>query len=108
MAYLVTTITSPVERDATLLFQAAGEPLLFLNGKKITAQPVDAGELALRYMPRRIEPLKLEGLHLHAGQNTLLARLAPAEHAAWRSWYFGALLVDANGEPLTDLEYSAV
>jgi hypothetical protein len=108
MAYLVTTITSPVERDVTLLFQAAGEPLLYLNGKKVTAQPVDAGELALRYVPRGIEPLKLEGLHLHAGQNTLLARLAPAEHVDWRPWYFGALLVDASGEPLTDLEYSSV
>ena len=106
MAYLVATITSPVERDATLLFQSAGEPQFYWNGKKITVQPVETGELAVRYVTMPMETLKLDGLHLRTGQNTLLVRLPPGEDVGWRPWYFGALLVDANFEPLTDLGYS--
>ena len=106
MAYLVATITSPVERDVALLFQAAGEPQLYWNGKKITAQPVEAGELELRYLTLHVEPLRLDGLHLHAGKNTLLVHLPPGVEVDWHPWYFGALLVNANGEPLTDLGYS--
>jgi len=109
-AYLVTTVTSPVEQDVTLLYLAAGDSSLYLNGQKVSQKAVEAGELAQRYIPQRmsfIQSLKLEGLHLKAGKNTLLVSLRPAEKVEWRPWFFGGILLDAQGDLLTDLSYSA-
>jgi alpha-glucosidase len=109
-AYLVTTITSPVEQEATLLYLAAGAARLYFNGKKVSQKAVEAGELAQRYLPQRmsfISSLKLEGLHLKAGKNTLLVFLRPAEKVEWRPWFFGGILLDPQGQPMTDLSYSA-
>ena len=109
-AYLVAAITSPVEQEATLLYLAAGPARLYLNGKEVSKKAVEAGELARRYLPQRmsfISSLKLEGLHLKAGKNTLLVSLRPAEKIEWRPWFFGGMLLDPQGELLTDLSYSA-
>jgi hypothetical protein len=109
-AYLVATITSPVEQEVTLLYLAAGESSLYLNGEKVSQKAVAGAELAERFIPQRmsfIQALKLEGLHLKAGKNTLLVSLRPVEKVEWRPWLFGGLLLDPYGDLLTDLSYSA-
>jgi hypothetical protein len=109
-AYLVTTITSPVEQDVTLLYLGAGEPSLHLNGEKVSQNAVEGGDLAERFIPVRMAGVparKLEGLHLKSGKNTLLVSLRPSDVAEWRPWFFGGLVFDPQGELLTDLSYSA-
>jgi hypothetical protein len=109
-AYLSTSISSPVEQDVTLVYLAAGESQLYLNGQSVAEKAVEAGELGKRFIPQHMsfaKPLKLEGLHLKAGKNTLLVSLLPAEETGWRPWFFGGILLDPQGELLTDLSYSA-
>ncbi len=109
-AYLVADIASPLEQEAALLYMAAGESKLYLNGQVLSGKAVEAGELAQRYLPQRmpfVKALKLEGLHLKAGQNTLLVSLRPAEGSEWRPWFFGGILLNPQGELLTDLSYPA-
>ena len=109
-AYLVSTITSPVEQVVTLLYLAAGEAQLYLNGQSVAEKAVEPGELGKRFIPQHMsfaKPLKLEGLHLKAGKNTLLVSLLPAEDTGWRPWFFGGILLNPQGDLLTDLSYSA-
>jgi hypothetical protein len=109
-AYLVSSITSRVEQDVTLLYLAAGEAQLYLNGQSVAEKAVEPGELGKRFIPQHMsfaKPLKLEGLHLKAGKNTLLVSLCPAEETGWRPWFFGGILLDPQGDLLTDLSYSA-
>jgi hypothetical protein len=108
-AYLAANIDSPVDQETTLVYLAAGEASLYLNGEKVSQKAVDGGELAQRFIPQRMEGipvLKLEGLRLKAGQNTLLVALRPSDKAEWRPWFFGGILLDPHGELITDLSYS--
>ena len=101
-AYLAANITSPAEQEVTLVYLAAGEASLYLNGEKVSQKAVDGGELAERFIPQRMEGipvLKLEGLRLKAGKNTLLVALRPSEKPEWRPWFFGGILLDPQGEP---------
>jgi hypothetical protein len=109
-AYLVTTIDSPVDQEATLVYLAAGEANLYLNGEKVSQKAVDGGDLAERFIPQRMEGipvLKLEGLHLKAGKNILLVSVRPSDKPEWRPWFFGGILLDPQGDLLTGLSYSA-
>jgi hypothetical protein len=109
-AYLVTTITSPAEQEVTLLYLAAGEASLYLNGEKVSQNAVEAGDLVERFIPQRMAGVparKLEGLHLKPGKNTLLVSLRPADRPERRPWFFGGILLDPQGDLLTDLSYSA-
>ena len=109
-AYLAANITSPVDQEVTLLYLAAGESSLYLNGEKVSQNAVEGWEMVERYIPQRMEGIpayKLEGLRLKAGKNTLLVSLRPSDKAEWRPWFFGGILLDPQGGLITDLSYSA-
>jgi len=93
----------------TLVYLAAGEADLYLNGEKVSQNAAEGGDLAKRFIPQRMEGipvLKLDGLHLKAGKNTLLVSLSPSDKAEWRPWFFGGILLDPQGELITDLSYT--
>ena len=93
----------------TLLYLAAGESSLYLNGEKVSQNAVEGWEMVERYIPQRMEGIpayKLEGLRLKAGKNTLLVSLRPSDKAEWRPWFFGGIVLDPQGELITDLSYS--
>jgi hypothetical protein len=107
-AYLTANISSPAEQEVTLVYLAAGEASLYLNGEKVSQNAVEGGDLAERFIPQRMEGipvLKLEGLRLKAGKNTLLVALRPADKPEWRPWFFGGIILDPQGELITDLSY---
>ncbi len=106
-AYLAVTITSPSDQGASLLYQAAGEPQFYLEGRRLKQASLEAPELGQGYFPRLFSPMLLPGLQLKAGKNVLLIGLRPAEVAEWRPWYFGGMLLDDQNRLLTDLSYSA-
>jgi hypothetical protein len=108
-AYLAVTITSPADQEATLLYMGAGESTLYLNGEKVSQKAAEGGELAERFFRQGmsfIPALKLEGLRLKTGKNSLLVSLRPFDKIEWRPWLFGGIFLDPQGDLLTDLSYS--
>jgi hypothetical protein len=104
-AWLVTKIDSPEARPADLLFMAMGKPEMYLNGGKIEQTPVEVVDVKVPRVFMRGEALRLAGLPLQKGENTLAIRLSPDPDQPWWGWVFGGMFVNAANEVLTDLKY---
>ncbi|HNS49776.1 MAG TPA: glycoside hydrolase family 31 protein [Anaerolineae bacterium] len=100
LAYLATTISSPVAQWAILHFRSPGPVDLRLNGHPAAVEP---GEYDGTVHPRLRPTRRTEALRLHAGDNHLLVRCEPAQEGG--RWLFGASLTSTKGEVLIDLNY---
>ena len=101
-AYLMTTIISPSERDAVLLFRAAGPLQLYLNGQSIEEEPVEQ-QSSLHPLLRQAR--RSASMHLQRGKNVLVIHTQPPDdERPW--WYFGGSLTTVQGAPMLDLEFS--
>ena len=101
-AYLMTTIISPSERDAVLLFRAAGPLQLYLNGQSIEEEPVEQ-QSSLHPLLRQAR--RSASMRLQRGKNVLVIHTQPPdEERPW--WYFGGSLTTVQGAPMLDLEFS--
>jgi hypothetical protein len=106
-AYLATTVTSPIARQADLLFQGEGEMTFYLNGEEITGEPEEADSVIgrLTRFPVTRSLRRLSGLNLRAGENSLVLHTAPPQDAPHRWWYFTGLLTFPDGGLLTDVSF---
>ena len=100
-AYLVTTITSPDERDAVVQFRSSGPTTFYLNGQAVAEEPVvqDRSLPALLRKARRTAVLRLR-----SGRNWLLVHSQPPQEKR-PSWYLEGRLATPAGEAMTDLVF---
>lgn len=107
--YLAATVISPDERGAVLFFLAGGEPEIFLNGKKCTRAFQSAGDLISDFTDPSMagDVLKLDGLTLHPGENTLVIHSRPDVKDP-SFWVFGGALASPQGQWMPDLEYQGL
>jgi len=102
-AYLATTVVSPDDREAVLVYGGSGEATLYLNGQQVvedTEEPIAGGHPMLR------DARRTQVIHLHKGENTLLVHTTPPELGR-RFWVFGAAFVmpGEHFDPMVDLTY---
>jgi hypothetical protein len=99
-AYVVTTITSPDDREAVLRFGGGGEITFYLNGQAIDV--VDEDEE--RPLPRFRETRRTECLRLCKGKNVLVVHTQPQARA--RFWALGGAFMAPDGTIMTDLVFA--
>ncbi len=94
VAYLATWIRSDRGRDAVVRAEADDHLKVWVNGRLAVADDT----------ARTMESEQhLAGVHLHAGWNQILVKVAQRRSA----WTVGLRLTDANGAPLAGLQSSA-
>ncbi len=99
-AYVVTTVTSPDDRQAVLRFGGGGEMTFYLNGQAVAVMEEDAEKQA----PMFRETQRTEPMRLHKGKNVLVVHTQPQARAHF--WALGAAFTTPDGELMTDLVFA--
>jgi alpha-glucosidase len=105
-AVLRTTVVSPHERDAVIVFPPGGPTAFYLNGERVPEAPREEHDALFRlfHHPFRDQLRRTVPVCLRAGANALVVNArAPASQGHW--WAFGAVLTDLDGEIMTDLVF---
>jgi hypothetical protein len=104
--YLTTTVVSPDEREAAILFRAAGPTTFYLNGRKVEGAAVEIGDRVYPFSnyPFFRQVRQTTVLHLRAGENTLVVDTRPPQEKG-RPWYFGGAFTTPGGDLMTDLAF---
>jgi len=100
--YLATTVVSPDERDAVILFRSAGPTRIYLNGCRVDRVPLGEEQEDVHPFFRR--PRRTAVVRLRAGENTLVADTRPSRSHR-PLWFFGAAVVTPGGDPMIDLTF---
>ncbi len=92
--YARTTVISPDERKAQILFDSDDQGKIWLNEKKMYAHRRNRGAV----VDRRIVPVKLM-----AGENTILVKVCNETSP----WGFYLRITDSDGNPFKDLKFGS-
>jgi len=107
--YVATTVISPDERDAVLVYRSMCSrefpPEFYLNGQRVKDAPAEERRGELYSHVLHSAEHKTGVMRLRAGENRLLVSSRPPKPGEymWLSWSFGGALKTVDGELMTDL-----